>query len=98
MSELPGGSYLPSLPPFPDDHDVLSFLTFSLREPGAEVALALGLPWGWGWGRGSPGFPPLPGCSAHVQLPDLSFQPLSLPAHGALLRPSLVLGSAGDQR
>ena len=29
------------------------------------------------------------------QLSDLSFQPLSLSACGALLRPSLVLGSAG---
>lgn len=44
MGELPGGSYLPSLPPF--QMTMMSFLAFSLRELGAEVALALGLPWG----------------------------------------------------
>lgn len=50
------GLTFPSLPSFPDDHDVLSFLTFSLSEPGPEVMPALGLPCREGLGRGtSPG-------------------------------------------
>lgn len=39
MDRLLGEKLLisPSSVPLPDDHDVLSFLTFSLREPGPEV-------------------------------------------------------------
>lgn len=80
MGEWLGGGHLPSPPLFTDDHDVLSFLTFSLSEPGPEVMPALGLPRGEGWGSGSPRISPLPRCSVQIQLPDLSFQLLSLPA------------------
>lgn len=86
MSELAAGVAGPtfsSLTPFPDDHDVLSFLTYSLREPGPEVMSALGPPRGKAGERPhspSPGTPP-PDASAHVMVPsDLPFQPLSLPA------------------
>lgn len=81
------GLIFPSLPSFPDDHDVLSFLTFSLSEPGPEVMPALGLPCGKGLGRGTS-----PDVSAYVMAPsDLPFQLLSLPALWALLKPGLGL-------
>lgn len=72
-------SYLPSSPPFPDDHDILSFLTFSLSEPDPKVMPALGRPSGESRGRDSPGTPPRPRCfwSRPVQS-VLSFQPLYL--------------------
>lgn len=35
------GSYFSFICPLPDDHDVLSFLTFSLSEPSPEVMPAL---------------------------------------------------------
>lgn len=38
------GATFPLYPPF--QMTMMSFLAFSLRELGAEVALALGLPWG----------------------------------------------------
>lgn len=61
-----------------DDHDVLSFLTFSLSEPGPEVMPVQGLP----CGEGRPWDPSLPRCfcSRHgavravipaLSLPDL---------------------------
>lgn len=58
MSKLLGveGLPFPSLSPFPGDHDVLSYLTFSLK------GSAMGPHWGQSWGRGSSGTPCFPRC------------------------------------
>lgn len=87
-----GGLTFPSLPPLPDDHDILSFLTFSLSEPDPKVMPPLGQPSGIAGGD-SPGTPSCPRCFYIMVYSALSFEPLSL-----LISPSLSLSlSCSDQ-
>ena len=74
------GGVLPSLlSPLPDDHDILSFLTFSLSEPGPKVMPALGRHFRGELGERQPGDPSLSQkllLTSRCSVP--SFQPLSL--------------------